>query len=305
MTDAHVLDLLSPYLDGQVTVPEADLVRSHLASCPACSAELAALSTVRAALRALPAAAVPRSFALGPRAASPRVSALDGTVGGWARAITSLAASLLLVLMGVNWAVRGLPRQAPSTAAVAAPASVRPLAAPASAAASAGVARPVVAVAAVSGPPAPGRNGDATAGGAQAAAAAGGAGLAPGSAQAPAASRGGQGAAAAAGGQGPAPASAPAPQAPGAPAGAQAPAAAAAAQPPPSANAGAARQAPVIGRTPEAPTTAAFSSTRGSVPSAKPTAGSPPLTAPLFAGEAVLMAAALVLALASVRWWRR
>ena len=86
MTDAHVLDLLSPYLDGEVSAPEAELVRAHLASCESCAAELASLSELRSALRALPVAPVPRSFAPGPsigwHQSPPSPAAWIGTTSG-------------------------------------------------------------------------------------------------------------------------------------------------------------------------------------------------------------------------------
>ena len=48
------LDLLEPYVDGDLEPAEAERLRFHLASCPACAAELALAQRIQAELRALP-----------------------------------------------------------------------------------------------------------------------------------------------------------------------------------------------------------------------------------------------------------
>lgn len=50
----EALDLLEPYLDGDLTPEEADRLRAHLAGCPACAAELALAGRIQRELRALP-----------------------------------------------------------------------------------------------------------------------------------------------------------------------------------------------------------------------------------------------------------
>jgi anti-sigma factor RsiW len=112
----HVSELLSPYVDGQVSPEERQRVEAHLASCAECAAELADLRALKAALSRLPQRAVPRSFAIGPRALRP--AALSGAVGGWVRALSSVAAAVVVVALGVSLAIQGLPRQS----SVAAPA---------------------------------------------------------------------------------------------------------------------------------------------------------------------------------------
>lgn len=50
----ETLDLLEPYLDGDLPPDEADRVRRHLDACPACAAELALAARIQSELRALP-----------------------------------------------------------------------------------------------------------------------------------------------------------------------------------------------------------------------------------------------------------
>lgn len=50
----EALDLLEPYLDGDLPPDEADLVRRHLEACPACAAELSLAARIQRELRALP-----------------------------------------------------------------------------------------------------------------------------------------------------------------------------------------------------------------------------------------------------------
>lgn len=58
--------LLSPYIDRQTSPGETRLVEAHLERCTACRTRLEELRLVSASLRALPVAAVPRSFRLRP-----------------------------------------------------------------------------------------------------------------------------------------------------------------------------------------------------------------------------------------------
>jgi anti-sigma factor (TIGR02949 family) len=50
----EALDLLDPYLDGDLPPGEMDRVRRHLDGCPACAAELALAARIQRELRALP-----------------------------------------------------------------------------------------------------------------------------------------------------------------------------------------------------------------------------------------------------------
>ena len=50
----EALDLLEPYLDGDLPPGETDRVRRHLDGCPACAAERALAARIQSELRALP-----------------------------------------------------------------------------------------------------------------------------------------------------------------------------------------------------------------------------------------------------------
>jgi anti-sigma factor RsiW len=50
----HAGELLSAYLDGELTRSEVDQLFSHLASCGRCAAELEDIQSVRSAVRSLP-----------------------------------------------------------------------------------------------------------------------------------------------------------------------------------------------------------------------------------------------------------
>ena len=54
MTCDQALDLLEPFLDGELKPAEADRFRSHLQGCHACAGELALAERVQEELRALP-----------------------------------------------------------------------------------------------------------------------------------------------------------------------------------------------------------------------------------------------------------
>jgi hypothetical protein len=128
----HVTELLSPYLDGQTSPDEKAAVEAHLPGCDACRSDLADLRALRSLLSQLPAAPAPRSFALGPRALRP--AALSGTVAGFARALTSIAAALAFMALGGSLLLQGLPRTTTSVAAappIPSPQAVTALSAPA------------------------------------------------------------------------------------------------------------------------------------------------------------------------------
>jgi anti-sigma factor (TIGR02949 family) len=54
MTCDEALDLLDPWLDGDLPPEEAGRLRAHLDRCPACAAELALAGRIQRELRALP-----------------------------------------------------------------------------------------------------------------------------------------------------------------------------------------------------------------------------------------------------------
>lgn len=58
----HLGDVLSALLDGELPRPHEEAARAHLAACPACADELAAVEQARAWLRGLPAVDPPFGF---------------------------------------------------------------------------------------------------------------------------------------------------------------------------------------------------------------------------------------------------
>lgn len=146
----HVSELLSSYLDGQASLPERLTVEEHLAGCAACRSELENLRQLTGLLRRLPSWQPPRSFAIGPQAVRP--AALRGTFSGYLRALSSVAAGLLVIVVSFSLIFQGLARQAPAVAAGA------PFAASASAArpeaGAARAAQPAAASVAAPSPPA-------------------------------------------------------------------------------------------------------------------------------------------------------
>lgn len=98
----HVSEWLSAYLDNQLTPAERARVQAHLATCPACAAELRDLQATVGLLARLPAVPLPRSFVLAEVPARP--SLLDRLLGpawgyGVLRLATVVAALLLVVLV--------------------------------------------------------------------------------------------------------------------------------------------------------------------------------------------------------------
>ena len=88
--------LLSSYIDGEVSAPEATRLEKHLSECEECRRELETLTATVHLLRELPELEPPRSFAQESVAAPPEVA--RGYV--WVpRLATSLAAGLLVVLL--------------------------------------------------------------------------------------------------------------------------------------------------------------------------------------------------------------
>ena len=110
-------ELLSAYVDGQVSASEASRVREHLAACAECRRELEALRATVSLLRSLPQVQPSRSFAL---AEAPEPADRRWPVAWGARAAMSVAGLVLAALL-LGDAV-GLVRQAtgrePSLAAM-------------------------------------------------------------------------------------------------------------------------------------------------------------------------------------------
>jgi anti-sigma factor RsiW len=62
VTESHLGDMLSALLDGELPVAQADQARAHVAACPSCAYELAAVTQARAWVRALPPVEPPFGF---------------------------------------------------------------------------------------------------------------------------------------------------------------------------------------------------------------------------------------------------
>src|SRR3989304_2066623 len=96
------LDRLSAYIDRELSPGQAGALEAHLASCSACRRHLQELQATVLALRDLPQAQVPRSFALTPeqaaRPAAPPPAPRPAALSTGARLT---AASLALVLAAV------------------------------------------------------------------------------------------------------------------------------------------------------------------------------------------------------------
>ena len=92
---ARLRELLSAYIDGEVSASETLRVEEHLARCQECRDELASLRSTVGLLRRLPELAVPRSFAL---SEAPQRRPTP-TIVWTARLATSAAAVLLVALL--------------------------------------------------------------------------------------------------------------------------------------------------------------------------------------------------------------
>lgn len=123
-------DLLSAYLDEEVSPAERARVESHLAACASCQQELAALRKTVALLRQLPPVPLPRTFYLTEEMVEPAPRGRLIPWPSWLPALTTMAALLLCALL-----VRGtIPAPVPSagTSEIAvAPAAEAEMAAPA------------------------------------------------------------------------------------------------------------------------------------------------------------------------------
>lgn len=95
---------LSPFIDRRLTPAETEQLAGHLASCDGCRAELERLRATVSALRDLPSANVPRSFALTPQMLQPRAARPEPsrplTTTGMRLASGAVAIVLAVVLIG-------------------------------------------------------------------------------------------------------------------------------------------------------------------------------------------------------------
>ena len=134
--------LLSSYIDGEVSAPEATRLEKHLSECEECRRELETLTATVHLLRELPELEPPRSFAPESVAAPPEVA--RGYV--WVpRLATSLAAGLLVVVLllgDVSGVLNQSDKAVTATAALDSAAADVPAAAPMPAPAMAAAAAP-------------------------------------------------------------------------------------------------------------------------------------------------------------------
>lgn len=94
----QVAELLSAYIDGEVTGDERALVETHLATCVACARDLASLRQTVTMLRQLPLVAAPRPFTLRESdVASIRPARPAWWRLPWAQGLVAAAAVLLCV----------------------------------------------------------------------------------------------------------------------------------------------------------------------------------------------------------------
>ena len=112
-------ELLSAYLDGQVTSRECSQVEQHLRVCAACARELETLRYTTRLLRAVPRVSVPRAFTLSEAEARREVARRRASrVLPYLRGATALAAALLLVVVVGDFLLGPMRYQAPQPVAV-------------------------------------------------------------------------------------------------------------------------------------------------------------------------------------------
>jgi anti-sigma factor RsiW len=125
-------DLLSAYLDNQVTSTERDRIERHLGACETCQRELDVLRQTVALLRAMPRAPVPRAFVLSEaQVGIRRPAARPAWYGGALRGMGAVAAIVMVALIATTllqqpaWTPSPMVARAPKVApeATAAPAA--------------------------------------------------------------------------------------------------------------------------------------------------------------------------------------
>ena len=119
---ARLRDLLSAYMDGQVSESDARQVETHLSECEACRWELGTLRATIGLLRELPELAAPRSFTF---AEAPVRAAMPPIV--WTGRLATCVAALLLVALLLG-DVLGLATQQIASRELTAAPSLAPMA---------------------------------------------------------------------------------------------------------------------------------------------------------------------------------
>ena len=92
----HPSEMISAYLDGELTVAERGELANHVSTCGRCAAELEGLQSVRAAVRALPVLEMPSDIypSLGHEA---EVIPLYRNRGVWVGAAAAMVALVIAV----------------------------------------------------------------------------------------------------------------------------------------------------------------------------------------------------------------
>ena len=149
-------EVLSAFVDNQLTPDEVDQVKAHLGTCADCNAQVHDFQSVAQLLRGLPEVEPPRDFALGPRlvADPPNVIRLRRWYTATRAAAASLAAVFVLLSVGTLY-VDTRPGAATSAQVAQPRLLASPNAAEGSDAAPAAVSQPAAAPQAPAAPPAP------------------------------------------------------------------------------------------------------------------------------------------------------
>lgn len=100
----RIEEMLSAYIDGELSPKERARVERHLAQCEVCARNLRTLRQTVGLLRQLPTVPAPRSFVLRPAPRPVRA----GRAYTYLRAATALAAALLIVALAGDFALTGL-----------------------------------------------------------------------------------------------------------------------------------------------------------------------------------------------------
>ncbi len=150
-------ELISAYLDKQVSAEEKDFFERHIASCAPCRAQLEATRSMVAALRAMPALKAPRSFVLPREMARPPRRSFPSLYPALRLATVVAAMAFVVLFAGDLLISRSRGASAPQSVPAAAPAPVA-IQAPAAAPPAAPTQEPAAAEAATSAAAAPVRS---------------------------------------------------------------------------------------------------------------------------------------------------
>lgn len=122
----EVREILEPYLDGDLPRDEAERVRTHVAACAACAAELALAEAIQRELRALPQLDCPPAVLERIRAAGPPAAEVVPIRRTWqlspasrAGRIASIAAALALTVGGTAFLLQPKAPAQPSAEEIA------------------------------------------------------------------------------------------------------------------------------------------------------------------------------------------